>query len=69
MLASARRGNRSLDFITEVYFFNEQEWMLVYSLIVMGIQREVNNKSYLETPFSIIGDREIDIIKRIVIKL
>ncbi len=35
----------------------------------MGIQREVNNKSYLETPFSIIGDREIDIIKRIVIKL
>jgi hypothetical protein len=43
--------------------------LLVYSLIVMGIQREVNNKSYLETPFSIIGDREIDIIKRIVIKL
>jgi hypothetical protein len=43
--------------------------LLVYSLIVMGIQREVNNKSYLETPFSIIGDREIDIIKRTVIKI
>jgi hypothetical protein len=43
--------------------------LLVYSLIVMGIQREVNNKPYLETPFSIIGDREIDIIKRIGIKL
>jgi hypothetical protein len=38
-------------------------------LIVMAMQREVNNKPYLETPFSIKGHREIDIIKRIGIKL